>query len=99
MKCATIMLAILAGGVGLRAAQLWFFASRVQPIPMWAELNTMEPLDHVQAQSHWIGGLLKASTESSELNKRAALWTAWAVGLGALGSIAGAWPIWSCWSN
>jgi hypothetical protein len=97
MRCVSIVFAILAFGVGIWAAVLWFRASTVRVVPLWEELGTIEPVDREQAQSHWTSGLIKAGTESSRLNRSAAFWTAWAVVFGAIANVAGGWPIWPCW--
>ena len=96
MKCLSIASAVLAFGIGIWAALLWFKASTVRAAPLWEELGTIEPVDRQQADSQWITGLLKAGSESSRLNRSAAFWTAWAVACGAISNVAGAWPIWRC---
>ena len=54
MKTGSIILAIVAFAVGLRAAHLWYRASRVQVVPMWAQDGRIEPVDPSRAQAEWI---------------------------------------------
>jgi hypothetical protein len=50
----------------------------------------IEPVIPEEAQGGWIVGLLEAASESSRLNKFAALWTATSVLLSALFTALGA---------
>lgn len=50
----------------------------------------MEPLDRVQTQMDWIIAIMKANADSANLNRKAAIWTAWAVGLSVASSLLGA---------
>lgn len=79
MKIISIILAIFAFAVGLRAAYLWYRASRVQVIPMWVSDGRIEPVDPAQAQAEWIVALIETATKSGDLNRRGAQWTAAAV--------------------
>lgn len=90
MNYIAIGLASLSAIAGLVGAYLWYQASRVEIIPLWAELGHMEPVDPIQAQSHWLHGQMSANAKSSKLNCRAAIWTACAVVLGAASTLAGA---------
>lgn len=83
MSCLVSVLAIAGAICGARSAFLWYKASRVQIVPMWAEQGQLEPVDPMQAQSEWIVALIQTATKSGNLNRRAAVWTAWATGFGA----------------
>ncbi len=89
MKAASVVLAIVASVAGLRAAYLWYRASRVQIEPLWAQSDRIEPVDRVQAQSEWLYGIFQASNTSADLNRRAAKWTAVAVALSTAATLAG----------
>lgn len=49
----------------------------------------MEPLDEIDKQMGWLSAFLQAAQQSSELNRKAAIRTAWAVGFGMVSSILG----------
>jgi len=91
MKFISFALALLALVTGLVAAARWYKASKVEIMPLWAELGVIEPLGG--SSNHWIVGILKAAQKSGALNKEAALWTASSVFLSALSAVIGAWPI------
>src|SRR3546814_5271207 len=76
---AAIVLAVLAFATGLRAAYLWYRASRVHVMPMWDNEGFIEPVDPVMAQSHWTVATQQTISKSGELNQRGAIWTAAAV--------------------
>jgi hypothetical protein len=90
MKFASLSFAILALVTGLIAAYYWYQASKVEVVPLWQELGTIEPLGG--GDTHWIVGMLKAAQKSGALNKLAALWTAASVALSAFSAVIGAWP-------
>ena len=73
MKLASVLLAIIAFLAGLRAAYLWYRASRVQIIPMWIQDGRIEPVAPGQAQAEWIVALLETATKSGDLNRLSAL--------------------------
>ncbi|MFC3713377.1 hypothetical protein ACFOMD_12395 [Sphingoaurantiacus capsulatus] len=77
MKLASLLLALFAFGVGLWAARLWYQASKVTVVPLWA--GGVEPGISEDSQRGWIAGLMVAGRKSGELNQRAAMWTAIAV--------------------
>lgn len=91
---ACITLAVAAFGVGMKAAQLWYLASVIQPDPGWPKEPVMglpfEPVDPIQSQQGWTVAILEASRKSAALNAQAAKWTAWAVGLGSVAAVLGA---------
>lgn len=89
MKAVSIFLAIIAFAAGLRAAQLWHQASRVQIEPLWAQNGRLEPVDPVAAQSEWLVGIFQASNASGDLNRRAAKWSAIAVALSTAATLVG----------
>ena len=64
------------------AAQYWFKASRVS-----VDLDDWESVDKDMAQDQWIAAILTGISKSSDLNAKAALWTAVAVLLGAVAAI------------
>lgn len=91
MKCfdwanlPSIVTAIAALYVGIRAALFWKHASMVPTDPGWRTgppidtndaLKPMEPLDPYQAQMDWIIAIMKSNAESANLNNKAAIWTA-----------------------
>jgi hypothetical protein len=89
MKVASTILAVFAFLTGLRAAYLWYRASRVQIIPMWAVNGRIEPVDPAQAQAEWTVAMLDMATKSGQLNQRGAIWTAIAVGLSTASTLIG----------
>jgi hypothetical protein len=93
MRFLGIVLALAAAVTGFRAAWHWYNSSRVYIDPGWsgpAGPGPSEPVDPELQQSGWAVAILEAFEKASALNRKAALWTAWAVGLGALASIFGA---------
>lgn len=89
MKIAAIVLAVLAFLTGLRAAYLWYRASRVHVMPMWDNEGFIEPVDPVMAQSHWTVATQQTISKSGELNQRGAMWTAAAVFLSTASTLVG----------
>lgn len=87
MKWIGIALAVIACAVGLNAALLWRRAAKIEAVPLWAQLDTCEPTDQSQAQAEWLCGVLEAARLSNALNKRAAIWTAFAVLLSTSASL------------
>jgi hypothetical protein len=89
---ASIVLATAALVVGLRAAQYWLRASKVEIVPVWPDgaYGLVEPGETEASQDGWIAGTIGAVAASSELNKSAARWTAAAVILSAVSSVFGA---------
>jgi hypothetical protein len=96
MKTASIVFAIAALIAGLIAATCWWFASRlIVPIPMQTRETDdgsrhYGPVDPHLSPERWIQTIQHYVLESGKLNARAAVWTAWAVLLGAIASLAGA---------
>lgn len=86
MRVVALFLAVSGFAVGLVAAGYWLRASRVGTVPVWGD---MEPVDPVMSQGGWIAGLLQASSESARLNQRAAVLTAVAVVLTTGSGVAG----------
>jgi hypothetical protein len=85
MEVVSIVLAVAAFLVGLKAARDWYVSSQIVPDPGWS----VEPGELSLSQMGWLAALMEASSKSAELNRTAALWTAWSVGLSAAASIAG----------
>ena len=75
---------------GIAASRYWFKASKVEIVPLWKQLGSIEPVGG--SDSHWIVGILEAAQKSGTLNKQAALWTAASVFLSAISTTFGAWP-------
>ena len=90
LKLASIIVAIVAFIAGLRAAQIWHRASRVEIVPMWVSDGHMEPINQGQSQSQWTNAIIEAANKSSDLNRRAARWTAAAVALSTVSTLLGA---------
>jgi hypothetical protein len=81
----TGLLSLLPAFTGIWAARLWYESSRIEVIPAYARYGKIEPVDDSsQSAMDWLDGLLRATTESAELNKKAARWTAVSVALGAI---------------
>jgi len=87
MKVVSIILALIAAGVGLRAAYLWYRASQVIPVPLWQ----VEPGDTQLSQMGWLAAEMEATRQSGVFNRAAAIWTAWSVVLGAVSAILDNW--------
>ena len=96
MKCfnwanlPSIVTALAALHVGIRAALIWRDASAVSTDPGWRigppidendAVKLMEPLDPIQAQMDWIVAVMQPGAKSADLNRKAAISTAWALGL------------------
>ena len=90
MKIAEIVLAMLAFVTGLIAAWYWYRASKITADPGWGHNGLVEPGNRSAAKDAWIAAMLKSASESARLNKIAALWTAMAVALTGISSIAAA---------
>ncbi|WP_206998998.1 hypothetical protein [Trinickia mobilis] len=81
-------IALFPAFTGVYAARLWHQASKIDVIPTYALYGQIEPVgDASSSAADWIDGLLRASQESSNLNRKAALWTAISVGLGAITTV------------
>ncbi len=90
--------AVAAFAVGMQAAYYWMKASEVEPDPGWRTgpalssedaPKPIEPLDDQAKSTDWIAAFIGAGQKSAALNKTAARWTACAVLLGTLSSLAG----------
>lgn len=82
IRLAFIAVSLLAAIAGLIAAWYWLRASRV-PI----ELPDFQPVERDLAQDDWIAAIADNITRASELNAKAARWTAVAVTLGAIAAV------------
>jgi hypothetical protein len=87
----TWLLAFATLGTGLRGAWYWYRSSQVVAVPSWDEHGQAEPTDKLQSQMGWLAALVKASGEAAYFNRWAAIWTAAAVILGTVATIAGVW--------
>ena len=85
MKCAAIILAVVALATGLRAARLWWRASKAEPASDWKWFS--EPVESDQTNAAWLHEIIKALAESADLNKRAAVWTAVSVIFGSASAV------------
>jgi len=90
VKCVAIGTAILAFLIGLRAAHLWYQASKVGAHPFWEHDGRIEPVDPTLASQHMIVALNVAAQESGALNRHAAIWTAFSVAASAASALFGA---------
>jgi hypothetical protein len=86
MKALIILLTVAASSTGFFAAYLWLQASKVSIIPEWGPI---EPGDERYAHMGITAGIMKAFSESADLNKKAARLTAAAVFLGGFASLVG----------
>jgi hypothetical protein len=85
---------VVALVTGLIAAYWGYQSAQIVPVPSWAvgELGVfsgVEPGDSQLSDSGWIAALLVAAQKSADLNRRAALWTAFSVLAGAIAGLAG----------
>lgn len=95
MKYASIVFAALALGTGLVAAWRWFESSRVQIDPGWGPPGSgrgFEPVSESGKAIGWTTATLDAFRKVSDLNRKAALWTAATVLLSTLSAVTGNWP-------
>lgn len=103
MKClnpvtiASIVLAVAALIVGLRAADYWLKASKIPIDPGWTsgmpgDTRPIQPadLEGIGTLSDWNFATMEAVRVSSDLNRKAAIWTAVAVVLAGVSSVVGA---------
>lgn len=95
LQVACALLAFMGVCAGLYAAYLWWKASKLDIAPAW-QLNL--PSDYPETERDqlvqknimgWVAGLMATARASSELNRKAALWTAWSVFLSALSAAFG----------
>jgi hypothetical protein len=86
----SIGLAFLAFGAGLRAALLWYRASKVEIVPMWIEDGHIEPVDMNLSHLEWIVAILKSQNKAGALNRVAAIWTGISIGFSAIATLVGA---------
>ena len=89
MKIPIFLLNLSTGISGLWAAWLWYKASEVKIVPLWARLGASEPADPETSRGHWIDGLIEAANLSASLNKLAALWTGISIGAASLSGFIG----------
>lgn len=80
---AGVSLEILSAAAGLYAAYCWWDASSAKIDPGWRT----EPGEGDMVQAQWTTGIMKSIVASARLNKRASIWTALAVLLGAISNI------------
>jgi hypothetical protein len=103
MKCpniasmASIVLALVGLTVGLKAAYYWWKASKIEIDPGWnsgssGDMRPTEPadLEGMGSLVGWVTATMAAVTASSDLNRKAAIWTAAAVMLGGVSGVVGA---------
>ena len=84
----------MASLTGLTAAWYWYGSSKVAIDPGWWSPGNpsglMEPVELEAQQMAWTAATLTAFNKAAPLNKKAALWTAVSVALGAASAILGA---------
>lgn len=80
VRWALVAASIVTGGV---SALLWYRSARASHDPF---MGRVEPGDAAFAQELRLGGLMRDSIDVSKLNRKAALLTAWSIGLNALAS-------------
>lgn len=86
MHTGSLIIAVLACVTGLRAAYLWWQASRIPVNPAWI----VEPGETTDSLQGWVAAMLEASFRSSKKNARAAVWTGVSAGLSGLTALFGA---------
>lgn len=97
LKLIYCALSLLAFGVGLYAAYLWYLASKVSIAPAWdlkipRDVIAKSPETQVSDVVNnnimgWVTGVMVAFRKSGALNRRAALWTAVTVAVTSLASL------------
>ena len=96
MKIIAAALAVLAGITGFIAAWYWYQSSQVQIDPGWTPPGTggpVEPDGEAAQAMGWVMATMVAISKASELNKKAATWTALSVALTATASILSVWAL------
>jgi hypothetical protein len=91
--CLAISAAVAALVTGLGAAWWWYQSAQVQPDPGWGlpgEGRAIEPSDQDMKNMAWTAAMLRASTAAAEMNRKAAILTAWSVVLSAVSALMGA---------
>jgi hypothetical protein len=85
MKFAAIGLSAVSLIIGLIAAWHWYQASKIPFEPKYSELDD----DANELEFHWalMKAIMLATRKTSDLNRRAALWTGAAVVLGGIASL------------
>ncbi len=97
MHCFSFAVGVIALVTGLIASYRWYQSAQIVPVPSWAVSGGGEPGvfggvergDSQLSDSGWIADLLVAAQKSANLNKRAAMWTAFSVFSGAIAGFAG----------
>jgi hypothetical protein len=84
MNWSALVLALLGTITGVIAAWYWYRASRVKLAPAW---ETDIHGDVSGNMMSWVTGTMQAFKRSSDLNARAARWTAASVLLNALSAV------------
>jgi len=79
----TTVAAVVTGFVSVR---LWYKSAQVSSDPF---MGGVESGEESTAQGQWIAAILCDSMEVARLNRKAALMTAWSVGIGAAATILG----------
>jgi hypothetical protein len=84
------VLAMFTALTGFYAAHLWLRSSKIPILPTWFLTGGIEPAGgDSQSNSGWIAGIIEANETVARLNRRAALWTAASVAIGAFTTIIG----------
>lgn len=85
MQIVSLAAAAAACGTGLRAAYLWWQASRIPVVPAWY----VKPGEAEASMQGWIAALLEMSSKSGTQNAAAAVCTGVSVGLSGVASLSG----------
>ena len=87
LRIISVAVAFLAACIGLIAAWYWLRASQIPIKSCW---NTGD--GELGEEHHdWIVNTITAMNQSAGLNKKAALWTAVSVALGAIATVTALW--------
>jgi hypothetical protein len=93
MRILITILSILAVLCGAMSAYTWYLASHFKlPLKLHQPHMSETEFDHHLTQQ-FAFGLFDVVEQGSRLNRRAALWTALAVGLGSVANLLSLWAI------
>jgi hypothetical protein len=71
---------------GIASARLWYKSAQVSSDPF---MGGVQSGDELIGQGQLLTAILRDADEAAKLNRKAALLTAWSVGIGAVASILG----------
>lgn len=84
MRIASLVFIVLGCSTGFYAAYRWKRASSGI-----IDIGEEESGERETVHEQWIGAIMNSITESANLNRTAAFWTAISVGFGAIGGVLG----------